>query len=331
MKFNCRLYVSSIALLIVGVIVTAPEGMFRQAAAESKPAARKKRKKRRRPFHWVNPLPKRHYPPGLMHKTFRSPSMKIDVGYCIYLPSGYNDSRHSDRRYPVVYYLHGGRPGNETRSIGLTNYIHDAMSRNRVAPAIYVFVNGGAVSHYNTPDKHSLGEDVFIKELIPHVDKTYRTIAARRGRALEGFSQGGRGTARIMFKHPELFCSAAPGGGGYATEKRISENNGEENPHLKFAPGDNTYDLARRYAKNPHPPLRILIFVGDQGFNYQNNLAYMKFLTALHIPFERMIVHGVPHSAKIIYDKRGLEIMRFHAGNFKRAARDQNPADGSGR
>lgn len=324
MKSICRLSAAWIALFTVSVVVKLPDGLVRGATSQKKQTSGKnarKKRKRRRPFRWVNPLPKRHYPPGLMHKTFRSPSMNIDVGYCIYLPPGYNDPQNAGRRYPVVYYLHGGRPGDETRSVGLATFIHDAMSRGRVASAIYVFVNGGAVSHYNTPEKHSMGEDVFVKELIPHIDRTFRTIAARRGRGLEGFSQGGRGTARIMFKHPELFCSAAPGGGGHATEKRISENNGRENPNLKFALGDNTYDLARRYAKNPRPPLRILIFVGDKGFNYQNNLAYMKFLTSLHIPFEQMIVQGAPHSAKIIYQKRGLEIMRFHADNFKQATR----------
>ena len=108
------------------------------------------------------------------------------------------------------------------------------------------------------------GEDVFIKELIPHVDKTERTIANRSGRALEGFSQGGRGTTRIMFKHPELFCSAAPGGAGHATEKKISENDGRENENLKFSTGDNTWDLARAYAADPQPPIKILVHVGTE-------------------------------------------------------------------
>ncbi len=57
-----------------------------------------------------------------------------------------------------------------------------------------------------------------MKEVIPHIDKTYRTIGKREGRAIEGFSQGGRGTTRIMFKYPELFCSAAPGGQGAGEE-----------------------------------------------------------------------------------------------------------------
>lgn len=285
-----------------------------------KSAARKKKSKKRRkrrPFRWVNPLTQRNLP-GVEHATFRSPSMKVDVGYCIYLPTAYHQSKTSGKRFPVVYYLHGGRPGSETRSVGLAAFIHRAIENKHIPPTIYVFVNGGPVSHYNYPQiKNGMGEDIFIKELIPHIDKTYRTIADRKGRALEGFSQGGRGTARIMFKHPHLFCSAAPGGGGHATEKRISENNGRESENLKFAEGYNTWDLARKYAKNPTPKLRILVFVGTKGFNYENNLAYMKHLDSLRIPYEKLIVKDAPHSARIIYQKQGLAIMKFHAESFR--------------
>ena len=164
-----------------------------------------------------------------------------------------------------------------------------------------------------------MGEDVFVKELIPHVDRTYRTIASRAGRGLEGFSQGGRGTTRIMFKHPHLFGSTAPGGAGHATEKKISENDGRESEALKFAPGYNTYDLARKYAAKPKPRLNILIHVGTKGFNYQNNLAYMQFLDELKIPYQKLIVPEAPHSAMIIYQKSGEQIMQFHAKNFRAA------------
>ncbi|QDT40957.1 Carbohydrate acetyl esterase/feruloyl esterase precursor [Gimesia alba] len=277
-----------------------------------------KPKKKRPPFRWVNKL--KQELPGVQHAIFRSPSMKVDVGYCIYLPPQYNDPQNRTERFPVVYYLHGGRPGSETKSVRLVQHIHKQISAGKVTPMIYVFVNGGPVSHYNMPDReHAMGEDVFVKELIPHIDATYRTIAARKGRAIEGFSQGGRGTTRIMFKYPERFCSAAPGGAGHATEKRISEQNGRESANLVFVKGDNTYDLARKYAKHPEPALRILIHVGTKGFNYQNNLAYMEFLKSLKIPFEQLIVPDVPHSAVQIYEKEGLKIMQFHADNFRRA------------
>ena len=280
-------------------------------AQEAKP---RKQKKAPAPFKWVNPLPARLKLPGLLHATFTSSSMKVPVGYCIYLPPTY--SKKTRQRFPVIYYLHGGRPGNETRSVRLAEPIDAAIRSGKARPMIYVFSNGGAVSHYNYPQKNSLGEDVFIKELIPHIDKTYRTVAARSGRGLEGFSQGGRGTTRIMFRHPQLFASCAPGGAGHATEKRISEEGGRESARLKFTPGYNTYDLARAYSKNPVPKLNILIHVGTRGFNYQNNLAYMKFLDELKIPYQKLIVEDAPHSAWAIYKKSGLKLMRFHASHL---------------
>lgn len=286
------------------------------AVAQKGDTGRKSAKKTPKPFRWVNPLPKGDWPEGLRHGTFNSPSMKVDVGYCVYLPPSYEAKKNSEKRFPVVYYLHGGRPGSETKSIRLTKYIDRAMKNGDVSEMIYVFVNGGKVSHYNTPQFDSLGEDVFVKELIPHIDSTYRTVARRESRGLEGFSQGGRGTTRIMFKHPDLFSSCAPGGAGHSTEKSISENNGRENENLVFAEGYNTWDLAREYAKNPQPPIKILVHVGTKGFNYENNLEYMEFLTSLKIPYGRLIVEGVPHSAMLIYEKRGLELMKFHATNF---------------
>jgi endo-1,4-beta-xylanase len=54
-------------------------------------------------------------------------------------------------------------------------------------------------------DGKSPVETVIIKDLIPHIDGAYRTIARREGRMIEGFSMGGFGAAHLGFKHPELF------------------------------------------------------------------------------------------------------------------------------
>ena len=234
--------------------------------------------------------------------------MGTEVGYCIYLPPGYDQSELMETRYPVVYYLHGGRPGSELKSVGLSAFIEKAIRSDRIPPMIYVFINGGPMSHYDYPQiENGQGESVFIEELIPHVDSTYRTVASRKGRGLEGFSQGGRGTTRIMFRHPELFCSAAPGGGGFATEKKISENDGHESDRVVFAEGYNAYDTARVYAsseKQNRYPLRILVHVGTKGFNYDNNLAYMQFLNQLGIEFEKLIVQDAPHNELFMSSRR---------------------------
>jgi enterochelin esterase-like enzyme len=185
------------------------------------------------------------WPKGLTHQSFASPSMGEDVGYCVYLPPSYDASapdwrvgrlNGGDRQYPVVYYLHGGRPGSELASTRMAAFFSEAMEAGTVPHAIYIFVNGGPLSHYNYPHdtaygstaKQGLGCDVFINELIPHIDSTYRTVADRSGRGLEGFSQGGRGVVRYMFAHPELFCSAAPGGAGLGAERAQANDNGVE-------------------------------------------------------------------------------------------------------
>ena len=86
-------------------------------------------------FKWVNAFPKGKFP-GLAHGTFHSESNKVDVGYCIYLPPGYDDPSTKERRYPVVYWLHGGRPGGETKVISLTPHFDNAMKKGTVPPMI---------------------------------------------------------------------------------------------------------------------------------------------------------------------------------------------------
>mgnify|MGYP000491674596 FL=1 len=170
------------------------------------------------------------------------------------------------------------------------------------------------MSWYNFPQaENGLGEDVFVKEVIPHIDATYRTFATRAKRGLQGFSQGGRGTTRIMFKHPELFGSTAPGGSGYEPEEKIRDNDGAESGAIKFAPGYDAWSLAKAYAERKDaPPLKPMLWVGTKGFNYEYNLKYVKYLEKLEVPYEKLIVPDAPHSAKIIYEKKGLELMSYH-------------------
>jgi endo-1,4-beta-xylanase len=306
----------------VAVLLVLPVASAQQSADEAaRKAAKKKRKKQLPPFNWASPLPEagaKGLPKGVQHVTYTSSSMGVKVGYYVYLPPEY---AKSGKRYPVVYHLHGGRPGGEYKSVKLSKFIDKAIRDGKVEPKIYVFPNGGPMSWYNYPQKElAFGEDVFIKETIPHVDKTFRTIAAREGRGIEGFSQGGRGTTRIMFKHPHLFGATAPGGSGYEPEKRIQENNGKESEHTVFAPGYNAWDLAKKYAdsKSKHK-LKPMIWVGDKGFNYEFNLKYMKYLETLGVPYEKLICPEVGHSASGIYEKMGNTLMQYHDRHLAKA------------
>jgi endo-1,4-beta-xylanase len=74
-------------------------------------------------------------------------------------------------------------------------------------PLITVFVNGlrGSTMYCDSKDGKRPLETVIIQDLIPHIDATYRTIASREGRGVDGFSMGGFGAAHLGFKYPELF------------------------------------------------------------------------------------------------------------------------------
>ena len=129
---------------------------------------------------WNNPP--RRAGTDIQHGTFRSASLKIDVGYNVCLPPDY--VAQSKQRFPVIYYLHGYE-GNESSYLDYAKYWRDACKR--FGPSILVFVNGGETSFFcDSPDGSVPGETLIVKELIPHIDEKFRTIAARGGRSLHG-------------------------------------------------------------------------------------------------------------------------------------------------
>jgi endo-1,4-beta-xylanase len=152
---------------------------------------------------WVDP--DRGEPAGTKYKTFHSATIKGDVSYLVYLPPDYD--QHPEIRYPVLYELHasGGTPQRD--ATGVLPPIDRAMRAGKIPPMIVVFPNGlrGATMYSDTKNGEYPLESVIIKDLIPHIDATYRTIASRAGRALDGFSMGGFGAAHLGFKYPELF------------------------------------------------------------------------------------------------------------------------------
>ncbi|MFN9911915.1 MAG: alpha/beta hydrolase, partial [Pirellulaceae bacterium] len=118
-----------------------------------------------------------------------------EVSYHLYIPLAYDQAELE--RFPVLYWLHGTEGGvNHIRPVA--RMFHFAIRDKGVPPMMVVFVNGLSKRLW-TDSKDGLApvETVFIEELIPQVDKLYRTIPRREGRILEGFSMGGYGAARI--------------------------------------------------------------------------------------------------------------------------------------
>jgi enterochelin esterase-like enzyme len=148
--------------------------------------------------------------PGLRHETFDSEAMGTRVGFNVILPPGYEYSRSS---YPVVYWLHGGG-GNESTDLRIAGTWRELYGTREARSIILVFPNGQRSGYMDHADGKTMVESMIVRELVPLVDRRFRTIATREGRAVHGFSMGASGALKLLLKYPDLFASAVAYGGG---------------------------------------------------------------------------------------------------------------------
>ncbi|MDF1823540.1 MAG: alpha/beta hydrolase-fold protein [Verrucomicrobiales bacterium] len=198
---------------------------------------------------WINEMPADAVmPPHTTHQTFYSKAAGREVGYCLYLPPGYEEG--GAVRYPVIYNLHGNG-GNEFHSFEDVEVLHAGILAGKWPPMMVALPNGGHSTFYKDSHDGKLPiETIFIEEFIPHIDSTYRTIAAREGRCLEGFSMGGRGSLRLAMKYPDLFCSL-------------------------FCQAGNIPRTLKRFEAADHWEDVIQGYLGPDRVNYVNNDAFL--------------------------------------------------------
>jgi S-formylglutathione hydrolase FrmB len=138
--------------------------------------------------------------------TFRSEALGREVSYVVDLPPSYDAS--GSRRYPVVYALHGLFEGSgfwERR--GLAPILAGLRASGAVPEFLVVAVDGGNSFFVNAPGGRY--EDMVTKDLVAHVEATYRVVAGRKGRALLGVSMGGYAALHIAFDQPGLVAAVA--------------------------------------------------------------------------------------------------------------------------
>jgi endo-1,4-beta-xylanase len=265
---------------------------------------------------WVtSPVPE--LPTNVTHHTFSSASMKREVGYCLYLPPGYE--KDTPRRYPVIYHLHGAG-GNETRSVYSALVLHEGILAGKLPEMIMVFPNGGRATMYqDSSDGRFMAETMMIKELIPHIDATYRTIDERKARCIEGFSMGGRGSTHLAMRHPDLFGSLFNQSGNVYHVSDVSK-----------AP--NTYlgsDPERLKANDPYlnleknlafikTNLRIQVACGTADPDHLATVReYHAALTKAGVPHSYFEVEGLDHNQKEMIDGRKATWFDFHIESLK--------------
>jgi S-formylglutathione hydrolase FrmB len=132
-----------------------------------------------------------------------------DRDVLVFLPPSYG--KEPNRRYPVVYALHGYSIGAEqwSQEIHVPQTIEGAFAKGArdmivVLPDSKTVHNGSMYSSSVTTGDF---ENFIARDLVAYMDAHYRTIAARESRGLAGHSMGGYGATRIGMKHADVFGS----------------------------------------------------------------------------------------------------------------------------
>jgi len=237
----------------------------------------------------------------------RSKVLGQDVAYAVYVPPDYASSL---RRYPVVYLLHGYTDDEsgwiQFGEVGLA--ADRAIVAREIPPMIIVMPDGGVSWYVNDSADKVRWEDMFVQELIPHIDATFRTRPAREFRGIAGLSMGGWGTLVHALRHPELFsaCAAFSAavwpdeeiagmkqdtwdkvlgpvfGAGLAGQGRLTPRFREINP----------LDLARSLPEDSLKKVRYYIDCGDDDFLIRGNCALHLLLADRKIPHEFRVRDG---------------------------------------
>lgn len=172
----------------------------------------------------------RPHPAGTVHEDIVvSQALGVAKHVAIYLPPSYG--RDSTRRYPVAYYLHG-LLGTEADwlSRGGIDAVADSIFDRGAAEMIIVMPDGDdgwwttwsdQVSYRACADsirnesasrycvQRARYDEYVARDVVRHVDSTYRTRADRDNRGVAGLSMGGYGAVAIALRYPDVFGAAA--------------------------------------------------------------------------------------------------------------------------
>lgn len=225
-------------------------------------------------FYKVNPVPH-----GTVSRIwYDSPALGLERHMTVYTPAGYETS---GKRYPVLYLLHGmGGDEEAWISLGRTAQILDNLiAQGKAKPMIVVMPNGNA-SQEAAPGESSRGmvpptmqlpktmegsyEQAF-PEIVKFIDKNYRTIKSKSGRAIAGLSMGGFHSLHISKQYPDMFNYIGLFSAAIMPNKEVSS------PIYENMEGK----LKVQFDKNP---ALYWIAIGKTDFLYKANEEYRKLL-----------------------------------------------------
>ena len=264
---------------------------------------------------WIDP--NHEEPSGTHYRLFPTPARGpgTEASYLVYLPPDYETS--ASRRYPVLYWLHGGG-GSQREGGWMVGKIDEQIRAGKLPPFIVILVQGlPDVRYINSKDGTRPVEDVIVKNLIPHVDATYRTVSSRKGRAIEGMSMGGFGALRLGFQYPDLFgavSALAPSIREMKDEPAVVTEPFGNDPAYFDAVGPWTTVKERAAAIRGRTAIRLL--VGDQDTLLPFVEQYSQLLNNLKIEHRFAIAPGAHHMYDEIIQRCPFDALAFWASVF---------------
>ena len=216
---------------------------------------------------------------------YHSQELGCDRRITVYTPAGYETS---GKKYPVFYLLHGiGGDEEAWYTQGrATQILDNLIAEGKAEPMIVVMTNGN-ISQHAAPGEGPEGmipvtmglpktmEGTFetcFPEIVKFVDKTYRTKAQKKFRAIGGLSMGGFHSGNISRQYPEMFNYVG----------LFSAAIGKETPGSEIYENvDQKLDIQFN-AKNR--PALYYIAIGNSDFLYKDNMEYKAKLEAKGYP-----------------------------------------------
>jgi enterochelin esterase-like enzyme len=268
---------------------------------------------------WVLPEPD---VPRMQRVLFDSKSAGEKVSCYVFTPQPYDIDK--ERRFPVLYWLHGSGGSSSGAAAQMARRYSEAMRAGKIPPMILVFPNGLPKGMWcDWKDGSVKLETMFISELMPHIDRTFRTQATREGRIIEGFSMGGYGAARLGFKHPQLFAAVSLLGAGplqaeFTETPRAAPRERDRllatvyGNDMAYYREQSPWQIVERNAEKLRTGLLIRQIVGDRDETLGFNREFKQHLDALKIPLTYRQLPDVPHDPNLVLTTLGDDNWEFY-------------------
>lgn len=123
----------------------------------------------------------------------------------VYVPAEYESN--PNKRYPVLYLVHGWGEDENGWSIQghMANIMDGLIAAGKAVPMIVVMPSGDIKTNSDVREASGDVTDIFAKNLVPFIDKTFRTKADKQNRAMAGLSRGGFQTCITVSKNMDKF------------------------------------------------------------------------------------------------------------------------------